>query len=202
SSRYLIEDLRSRNGTYVNGYVIRGRIPLKDNDRIHVGDTILLYRQASVACNREHLQGKGTDRSEDPKNLLHLIWDSLDPNLQDAFSLAYNKKRREGSSRIGTRDFFQALHRISDDALRTLIESLPEGALPDPVSADVGVDRHLLNANPLLSDCVEDSLRHFIKLAPLPRKLSPVDIFVDIGQHGHGPSVARLRKHGVTPEVL
>jgi serine/threonine protein kinase len=145
---------------------------------------------------------KGANRTEDPKNLLHLIWDSLDPNLQDAFSLAYNKKCREGSNRISTRDLFQALHRISDDALRTLIESLPEGALPDPVNADVGVDRHLLRANPLLSDCVEDSLSHFIKLAPLPRKLSPVDIFVDIGQHGHGPSVARLRKHGVTPEVL
>src|SRR5262249_52659899 len=31
------------------------------------------------------------------KNPLHLIWDSLDSNLQHAFSLAYNKKRREGS---------------------------------------------------------------------------------------------------------
>jgi anti-anti-sigma factor len=137
-----------------------------------------------------------------PKNLLHLIWDFLDYNLQDAFSLAYNKKRREGSNRISTRDFFQALLRISDDALRTMVESLPKGALPDPVGADIGVDRHLLNANPLLSDCVEDSLSHFIKLAPFPRKLSPIDIFVDIGQHGHGPSVARLRNHGVTPEEL
>src|SRR5262249_54996685 len=43
-SRYLIEDLQSWNGTYVNGYQIKGRTPLKGNDRIHVGGSILLYR--------------------------------------------------------------------------------------------------------------------------------------------------------------
>jgi serine/threonine protein kinase len=201
-NQHLVADLNTLNRTYVNGRQIVGRVPLEDNDRIHVGDSILVYRRAGATREREVLPAKGTDRTEDPKGPLQLIWDSLDSNLQDAFSLAYNKKCREGSNRISTRDFFQALLRIKDDALRTLIESLPEGALPDPVPADVGVDRHLLKANPLLSNCVEDSLSHFIKASPLPRKLSPVDIFVDIGQHGHGPSVARLRKHGVTPKEL
>jgi serine/threonine protein kinase len=37
---------------------------------------------------------------------------------------------------------------------------------------------------------------------PQERGRLAVDIFVDIGQHGHGPSVARLREHGVTPEEL
>src|SRR5262245_14465097 len=45
-SHYLVEDLQSSNGTYVNGYQIRGRVPLKDNDRIHLGGTILVYRRA------------------------------------------------------------------------------------------------------------------------------------------------------------
>jgi serine/threonine protein kinase len=146
--------------------------------------------------------GGGSDRPVDPKNVLHLIWESLDQHLQDAFSLAYNKKQRDGSNRISTRDLFQALARLQNDALRTLIESLPEGSLPDPVDAGVGVEARLLQEHPLLSNCVEDSLNSFIKAGPLPRKLSPVDIFVDIGKHGHGPSVARLREHGVTPEVL
>jgi serine/threonine protein kinase len=144
----------------------------------------------------------GADRPTAPPNLLHVIWESLDPHLQDAFSLAYNKKQREGSSRISTRDLFQALARLQDVALRSLIETLPEGSLPEPVAADVGVERQLLQEQPLLSDCVEDSLSHFLEAGPLPRKLSPVDLFVDIGQHGHGPSVARLREHGVTPEEL
>jgi serine/threonine protein kinase len=151
---------------------------------------------------RRSRPGEETGRAAHAKNLLHLIWDSLDPHLQDAFSLAYNKKLREGSSRISTRDLFQALARIDDDALRTLIDSLPDGSLPDPIDAEVGVDRRVQNENPLLSDCVEDSLGHFMASGPLPRKLSPVDLFVDIGKHGHGPSVVRLRERGVTPEEL
>jgi serine/threonine protein kinase len=143
-----------------------------------------------------------TDRATDPRNLLHMIWDSLDPHLQDAFSLAYNKKQREGSNRISTRDLFQALARITDDGIRTLIASLPDGAMPAPVDATVGAERSLLIEQPLLSNCIEDSLSHFAEPEQLPRKVSPVDIFVDIGKHGHGPSVARLRAHGITPEEL
>jgi serine/threonine protein kinase len=135
-------------------------------------------------------------------NLLHAIWDGMDPQLQDAFSLAYNKKRREGSRRISTRDLFQALTRLQDVTLRTLIESLPPGSLPEPMADDVKADRRLSQENPLLSDCIQDSLSHFAKPAALPRKLTPVDVFVDIGKHGHGPSVARLRARGVTPEEL
>jgi serine/threonine protein kinase len=54
----------------------------------------------------------------------------------------------------------------------------------------------------LLSDCIQDSLRHFSKPGALSRKLTPADIFVDIGKHGHGPSVARLRAHGITTDEL
>jgi serine/threonine protein kinase len=159
-------------------------------------------RHFLAGLRQQPVASEDTDRTGQPKNLLHLIWDSLDPHLQDAFALAYNKKRREGSSRISTRDLFQALARINEEGLQTLIGSLPKGALPEPMDAAVGVDRQVLQASPLLSDCVQDSLSHFVQAAPLPRKLSPVDVLVDIGQYGHGPSVARLREHGVTPEEL
>jgi hypothetical protein len=134
-----------------------------------------------------------------PDNLLHAIWDCLDPNLQDAFSLAYNKKRREGSMRISTRDFFQALLRIRDDTLKALLDALPEGALPEPVATTVPASRQLLDENPLLSDCVAATLNQFKGAAPLPRKISPADVFVDVAKYGHGPSVSRLRRHGVGP---
>ena len=68
--------------------------------------------------------GRGTD------NLLHMIWDSLDESLQDAFSLAYNKKRRQGGNRISTKDFFQALVRLQDDSSKSLFASLPPGSPP------------------------------------------------------------------------
>jgi hypothetical protein len=132
-------------------------------------------------------------------NPLHALWDCLDPNLQDAFSLAYNKKRREGSTRISTRDFFQALLRIQDGTLKTLLESLPQGALPEPVPANVPASPQLLEEDPLLSDCVAEALSQFKGMGPLPRKISPADVFVDVAKYGHGPSVARLRQHGVGP---
>jgi hypothetical protein len=184
-------------------------------------------------------------------NLLHMIWDVLDPDLQDAFALAfalaYNKKRREGSTQISTRDLFQALARVNDGALQALLASLPPDALPKPLAPDVrraaeeaqppavcptlelpshvaelAAERaefiylllivakerrqllkdQLLMEQPLLSDCIADSLRHFRQARTLPRKLAPADLFVDIAKHGHGPSVARLRRHGVTPDEI
>jgi serine/threonine protein kinase len=161
-----------------------------------------------------HLIGEGkasvsraapSESGHDPRreqNLLHMIWEALDANLQDAFALAYNKKQREGSTRISTRDLFQALLRTTDQHAKQIFQSLPDGALPEPVPPQVDRDRRLLRETPLLSDCIRDSLSQFMEAAPLPRKLSPVDVFVDIGKHGHGASVARLRQHGVTAEKI
>lgn len=132
------------------------------------------------------------------QSLLHLMWDQLDPNLQDAFALAYNKKRRTGSTRISTRDLFQALVRVQDNELMRLLRSLPRDALPEAVDSSILPSRELLDEEPLLSSCVADSLNGFHKLQSLDKKLSPTDIFVDIAIHGHGPSVERLRQHGVS----
>ncbi len=41
-----IQDLRSTNGTFVNGVRIFQPHPLRDGDRITIGDTEWLYRQA------------------------------------------------------------------------------------------------------------------------------------------------------------
>jgi hypothetical protein len=137
-------------------------------------------------------------RDDADDNLLHTMWHCLDDNLQDAFSLAYNKKRRQGGNRISTKDFFQALARLEDDSVKRLIGSLPVESLPDPIDAAVtGESRLVLQENPLLSDCVADSLEHFKEIPALPRKLSAADIFVDIAKHGHGESVSRLRQHGI-----
>jgi hypothetical protein len=139
-----------------------------------------------------------SDTDTDTDNLLHMMWDSLDDSLQDAFALAYNKKRRQGGNRISTKDFFQALVRLKDVSLNSLIESLPPGSLPEPIDVNVPKEPGLvLGESPLLSDCVADSLGHFQQLGSLPRKLSPADVFVDIARHGHGESVMRLRQHGV-----
>lgn len=137
-----------------------------------------------------------------PDNPLHAIWDALDPSLQDAFSLAYNKKRREGSTMISTRDFFQALTRTQDPALRKLLGTIPETALPEPVPPDVPVTRAVLEEAPQLSSCVAESLGHFQQQESLPRKITPADVFVDIAKHGRGSSVRKLREHGIGPAEI
>jgi hypothetical protein len=147
----------------------------------------------SADAQSEHLcDGRDSD------NLLHLMWNRLDANLQDAFSLAYNKKRRQGGNRISTKDLFQALVRLRDDSVNALIDSLPADSLPDPIDTAVPKENRLvLEERPLLADCVADSLEHFKELDPLPRRISSADMFVDIAKHGHGASVARLRDHGI-----
>jgi hypothetical protein len=140
------------------------------------------------------------------------VWDLLDANLQDAFALAYNKKRRERAerpTRISTRDLFQALARIDDASLQSLLRALPVDALPEPTELVVTNERQLLAGAHSLSDCVVESLCAFArdagphaKVAVARRKISPADIFVDISKHGHGPSVELLRKQGIGPAEI
>jgi hypothetical protein len=164
--------------------------------------TILVAGQnvASPRGDDKLVAGRSETRSghSDDENLLHIMWNSLSPNLQDAFALAYNKKRRQGGNRISTKDFFQALVRLGDDSVSALIGSLPREALPDPIDGDVPKENRLvLEEKPLLSDCVAESLEHFKEVHPLPRRISPADMFVDIARYGHGESVSRLRHHGI-----
>ncbi len=158
----------------------------------------LLGGEQGMSGQPPGVPGRPSSRIGGTDNLLHMIWDSLDESLQDAFALAYNKKRRQGGDRISTKDFFQALVRLNDDSVKTLFESLPPGSLPEPIDANVPKEPDLiLGEAPLLSDCVADSLGHFNQLRSLPRRLSPADVFVDIARYGHGESVMRLRQHGV-----
>jgi serine phosphatase RsbU (regulator of sigma subunit) len=44
-SEYFVEDLKSRNGTYVNGELIDGRQRLKDNDQVKICDLLFTFLQ-------------------------------------------------------------------------------------------------------------------------------------------------------------
>jgi len=155
-----------------------------------------------AACGQKQQTQAGTTAQSDPDNLLHAVWDQLDPELQDAFSLAYNKKRRTGSTRISTKDLFEAMARLGTGPLKEVFDQLPIGALPEPVDAEVPVDRVVLTEQPLLSDCVRESLIQFQKLGSDRERVTPVDLFVDVAKHGHGSSVVRLREHGVDPAAM
>jgi serine phosphatase RsbU (regulator of sigma subunit)/pSer/pThr/pTyr-binding forkhead associated (FHA) protein len=44
--QYFIEDLRSRNHTYLNNKQVEGRMPLRDNDRIKICDSMFTFHSA------------------------------------------------------------------------------------------------------------------------------------------------------------
>src|SRR5262249_56076143 len=82
--------------------------------------------------------------------------------------------------------------------LADLIDRLPPGSLPSPVGADVSREPRLLREEPLLSSCVEGTLRRLAPKADREHPLSAEEVFIDVAKHGTGASVAQLREPGRT----
>ncbi len=58
---YFIEDLHSRNGTFVNGRMVQGRVPLADGDRLKICDlTFTFYRQPPATSRPAFVPGGGS----------------------------------------------------------------------------------------------------------------------------------------------
>lgn len=53
SNEFFVEDLKSRNGTFVNGEVVSGRQKLQENDRVKVCDIIFAFHLGTPAGGRE-----------------------------------------------------------------------------------------------------------------------------------------------------
>ncbi|HCR72286.1 MAG TPA: hypothetical protein DIW23_12635, partial [Anaerolineae bacterium] len=74
--------------------------------------------------------------------------------------------------------------------------------LPEPTNNNIKVDKNILEGNPVLSSCVEDSITALSRKSDSQNKISATDMFVDIAKYGTGKSVTRLRTNGVTPEKV
>jgi hypothetical protein len=62
--------------------------------------------------------------------------------------------------------------------------------------------QRILDAQPLLSTCVENALSRLGQRSSGERRLTAEDVFVDVAKYGTGASVVRLRTYGVTPEMV
>jgi hypothetical protein len=169
--------------------------------QIHLARKQVQFSQRAPAptASAESAPGEPPMHSE---NLLHRLWSSFEPELQDALSLAYNQAKREGKTRISTRTFFAAVARLKPGQLPQFLDRLPESSLPEPVGEEVPREGSILEEQPELSACMEDALLHLGKRADPQHKLSTAEVFVDVAKHGTGPSVADLRAHGITPEKI
>jgi hypothetical protein len=167
---------------------------------------IHLARKQVQASRDSALTDGGSPAAADPpsesENLVHRLWGSMEPELQEALSVAYNQARREGKTRISTRTFFAAVARLKPRQLAPFLSRLPEGSLPAPVGEDVPRESRILQEEPQLSTCVENALSHLGPKADPRHKLSAAEVFVDVAKHGTGPSVAHLRERGITPEEI
>ncbi len=65
SGRYYIEDLKSRNGTYVNNQEVSGRVPLADQDRIKICDNLITFQENSHKPRIPDSMRKGAAATED-----------------------------------------------------------------------------------------------------------------------------------------
>lgn len=152
--------------------------------------------------NRYNIEIPKSPRDNAELNLLNQIWDKLDPDLQDALSLAWNQANRDGENRIKTRYFFSAIAKLAPEPLSQLIDILPKNTLPEPTNEKITYERSILRESPEFSGCVRDSLTHLSQKATEYNRVSSIDMFVDIAKYGTGGSVKRLRTHGVTPEKI
>ncbi len=129
------------------------------------------------------------------------IWNSLEPDLQDAFIVANNERRRLKKETLQTRYLFQAFVKLENPDFLKITMAFPAGALPNSAQAERGEENTVLLDNPSLSACVTESVNSFLH-TPRKRNINPADMFFDIGQYGHGSSVERLRDHGVDSKRL
>ncbi len=160
-----------------------------------MSDTDQRKQQVETQFNAENIHFHSS-------NFIHQVWDKLEPDLQDAISLAYNQAQREGGDKIKTKYFFAALARLRPEPIVEFLNYVPAESFPKPTSLDISTEKTLLSENPSLSGCVDESLRSLSARVPNNRKLSSADVLVDIAEHGTGSSVARLRKNGITKEKV
>ncbi len=125
------------------------------------------------------------------------LWPRMTPELQRAFSIAYNENRLAGDGGVKTEDLFSALLRVSSPSLQEVVEEIPQTALPEPTPGDLFEKPYILEEHPWLSGCVASSVKRLGKILPAGRQLTAVDVFADIAKNGTGKSVARLREHNI-----
>jgi len=67
---FSIRDLGSRNGTYINGTQLKGKMFLKDGDEIRMGHTLCLFREQMEA---RRVKWRDDDKDAIRENILHKV---------------------------------------------------------------------------------------------------------------------------------
>ena len=158
-----------------------------------------------IAASKLILAMEADNAARDNEHLLSVHFDSFDVGLQDVLALAAAEAQRNKKSRISTRHLFSAIVRLQPGHLPELmrwIGRVAPGALPESVEPHIEPDRALFRTPFLISSCIEDSLESLAPKTTSQRRLASEDVFVDIARYGTGPSVRRLRSHGIDRDSI
>ncbi len=166
-----------------------------------------IRKHLCLRLNKMVQEAKGLSQAratpqDDTIQIFKSTWQKMSPELQKAFSIAYNENRRTGDPGVKTEDLFAALLRIDPEDLRPIIEVIPKPALPEPIEGPVSEEPYIIQERPWLSGCVTESIHRLSKKLPEGRHLTTADVFADIAKHGTGSSVARLRANKIGPERI
>jgi serine phosphatase RsbU (regulator of sigma subunit)/pSer/pThr/pTyr-binding forkhead associated (FHA) protein len=124
--RHFIEDLKSRNKTYVNNQLVESRTPLNDNDRIKICDFLATFHAESPSERRSplpaHLRGEQEEElpAEGPSTVQATLSRLPQHQLLEAQPADRLRALLEISNSLGqTLELDQLLEKIADVLLRT-----------------------------------------------------------------------------------
>ncbi len=100
---YVIEDLGSRNGTYVNGEKVSGLQLIKENDRIRICDIVLQYLNELPQIDATISEGLVDEQDNHPAGVATLDDDSFSGDLESSSSIITTLNALSRSVRLDVR---------------------------------------------------------------------------------------------------
>lgn len=148
---------------------------------------------------------KGLSRAAPEKEVIEdfkKTWNLMDPQLQNYLNISYNENRMKGDPGIQTRDLFAAMVSQPTPELSAIMRNIPQTGLPSEFKGELVNEPYLVDEQPWLSHCISSSVKRLSKAVPEGRKITAVDIFVDIARNGTGASVQLLRDHQIDAKKI
>lgn len=148
-------------------------------------------------------EAKVQSRPDDTSvTMLKELWPKMSPEVQRAFSIAYNENRLTGDPGIKTRDLFASLLQVASKPLKQIVTEIPSSALPEPIQGPVSDEAYVVEERPWLSGCVSSSIKRLSQSLPSNRTVTAPDVFADLAKYGTGSSVSLLREHNIGPTEI
>ena len=144
-----------------------------------------------IAPNRQ------VDQSAETNPLLKPIWNHIDEELRKILAVAATLAEMEGKNYVSTTNFVKALMFLKPGNIADFFDELPEGALPEAVTANVPIQATALEKLDSFSPCINSAMSSLTPRITSQETLSSEDVYIDIARFATGKSTQRLRCHGV-----